>query len=250
MVVIVSQHQHKQHGNGVLITGDTYDIKELLRNYGGAWNAAPKGWFFSREKEILDALAREQLLVQDNRPTASAPSQRANTCAASSGGLVWTPAPVRGRMRSRTPPRVKKASKPALPEVRLNERTVRERSAALGASARAGAMVDPIQAALAGRLVEKLRVSVAAALAASSDDVTLAQVEEVLAAADSLDPMLLESVGLAREASRLSFQRGAGAAGLRAAARRACRRWLGRRVEAAAEAEPEFTEAEMTNGGA
>lgn len=244
MVLII-----RQHGQGALITGDTFDVKEMLKNYGGQWNPEENGWFFSREKEVILALTASQLLVQDERPRhrQAAASLAAERCSlasnlgttqplpvppacSASGSIVCTPAPVRMRARSRTPPRAAKPSNP-VPEVRLNERTVRERSTALVMAARG---VSPEQASLAQKLMQELGDSVAAATAACSDIQRLACVEQVLAAADALDPAALESVGITQQVSRLAFQRSAHAVALRKIARKALIRWSDRRAKAAA----------------
>jgi hypothetical protein len=231
MVVVV-----RQNGQGALLTGDTFAVKDLLRNHGGIWKPDAKGWFFSREASVLKVLAQEQVLVQDERPMHNATAASMETSSLGSG-ITCTPAPGRMRIRSRTPPASVKQRKEQLPEVRLNEQTVQERSAALAASARQVVCTDPAQEALGRNLVQKLRVLTGEGAMAMDDKKKLLNVEEVLAAADSLEACALESSGLVREAARIAFLRGPNAVALRRVGQRAWRRWLGRRTEAAIEEE-------------
>lgn len=47
------------HARGLLVGGDTYRVKELLKSAGGRWDAELKGWVcpFDGKRAVLDALA-------------------------------------------------------------------------------------------------------------------------------------------------------------------------------------------------
>ncbi|CAE8694223.1 unnamed protein product, partial [Polarella glacialis] len=272
----------ERRGDKLVISGDTWDIKGVLRGCGGVWEPAGKSWAFPgrRENEVMEALQREKLLVEDRRPSTPPSSSVGRRSKGAKGNqdlvvlgsdglaVVRTPAPGRKRQRSRTPPRQPAPTPSRLPDVRLNERTVRNRVAALSAAAGGAAAaeaegalssgasaleasvvdLDPAEERRARQLLAQLQAAAAEALAAtdaSAAAAATARAEAALALADVLSAEALEAGGLVREAARLAFCRGCGVdvgaagavAALRRTARRAWGRWLRRRAEAAGRAE-------------
>lgn len=254
-----------EHRDGkVLITGNTFDFKGLLRNVGGAWEPKTKGWTFPphREADVLQVLQREKLLFEDKRVAgvsalASAVSQsqasssttrkrssglivmeaedvKAKAATTSRSNVIRTPAAGRVRPRSRTPPRV---SAPTPPRLRLNDRTVRERTSLLTSAVAAERPSTSEDVARAISLCEQLsNAAEAVATAAENSEAlqrALAKVEAVMTAADQLSAEALEVGGLVREAARIAFSRKS-ATSLRRAARKAMTRWVQSRAEAAA----------------
>ena len=45
-----------EYKNAILLHGNTYDIKHLLKSFGGLWNSANKGWVLALNKKerIID----------------------------------------------------------------------------------------------------------------------------------------------------------------------------------------------------
>lgn len=258
-----------EHRDGkLLITGNTFDFKGLLRNVGGAWEPKAKGWAFPphREADVLQVLQREKLLFEDKRvagvsalASAVSQSQASSSTRKKSSGLIVmeaedvkaksraattsrsnvirTPAAGRVRPRSRTPPRV---AAPTPPQLRLNDRTVRERTAILASAIPAERSQETSTSedvARAISLCEQLsNAAEAVATAAETSEAlqrALAKVEAVMKAADQLSAEALEVGGLVREAARIAFSRKS-ATLLRRAARKAMTRWVQSRAEAAA----------------
>jgi hypothetical protein len=46
------------HSKGLRVTGDTYDLRELLKSIGGRWDAALRGWFypFDGKQDLLSSV--------------------------------------------------------------------------------------------------------------------------------------------------------------------------------------------------
>eukprot|EP00931_Biecheleriopsis_adriatica_P100974 TRINITY_DN76203_c0_g1_i1.p1 TRINITY_DN76203_c0_g1~~TRINITY_DN76203_c0_g1_i1.p1 ORF type:complete len:267 (+),score=74.00 TRINITY_DN76203_c0_g1_i1:35-835(+) len=245
-----------RRNNRLAITGNTWDIKGILKNNGGVWDPSIKGWTFrsQHEEEVMQALRREKLVVEDRRPPGPPPPSVEERGKASRDLVVLnaktesvTPASARKRARSKTPPRPVPKSHP---DVKLNQRTVRDRVADLMTAAGDAATVDLAEASLdelrAQRLVAELQAAAAEAAAATEASILTAATSRAQAAfaqADNLSAEALEQGGLVKEAARLAFFRnsscngGSAAAALRQTAKRAQKRWLARRAEAASAAE-------------
>eukprot|EP00933_Yihiella_yeosuensis_P081485 TRINITY_DN9509_c0_g1_i2.p1 TRINITY_DN9509_c0_g1~~TRINITY_DN9509_c0_g1_i2.p1 ORF type:complete len:321 (-),score=75.32 TRINITY_DN9509_c0_g1_i2:228-1190(-) len=294
MVLVVEYVSEK-----LMVTGNTFDVKGLLRNLGGVWEPNRKGWTFQlrREGDVMEALKREKVLLEDKRSSRPTPhvADSAGSSSSSSGSqsgsqssrsgnsngrnkqtpsglvilgagggaasvaaaVVRTPASRQKPARSRTPPRV---SQPPLPQVRLNERTMRSRVASLAAAAGAASASAPAsderipsaETSRARTLAADFRRAVEEASArtgseTSAEEPTSSQLEAIrraeaiLAAVDNLSADALEASGIVREVARLTFCRGnaksAAFVSLRRSAKKASARWLQRRAEAASEAE-------------
>eukprot|EP00930_Biecheleria_cincta_P065240 TRINITY_DN50968_c0_g1_i1.p1 TRINITY_DN50968_c0_g1~~TRINITY_DN50968_c0_g1_i1.p1 ORF type:complete len:288 (+),score=54.84 TRINITY_DN50968_c0_g1_i1:143-1006(+) len=242
MVIIADDH-----GGKLIISGDTWDIKGILKNHGGVWQPTLKGWSFQKREEhgVMEALRHERLLVEDRRSlTGSIKAQSREQRGRSSTSLrviegpavdITPPAPARARARSRTPP-----------DIRLNGRTVQARTSALVTAARGAESIDlhAPDESRACSLAAELQAAVAEAEA--SVDISKAELAAqraliVLDMADSLSAEALEASGLVRQATRLMFSRRCKTTqhceALKQAARKAHGRWVKRRVEAVVVAE-------------
>lgn len=234
-------------GGKLTISGDTCDIKGILKNHGGVWEPTLKGWSFQKLQEhgILETLRHERLLVEDRRSlTAFRKAHAGEQRGRSSTSLrvieclavdVTPPAPARARARSRTPP-----------DILLNSKTVQARTSALVTAARGAESIElhAPDKSRACSLAAELQAAVAEAEASvdmSKAKLAAKRALTVLEMADSLSAEALEASGLVREAARLMFSRRCKTTqhcgALKQAARKAHGRWVKRRVEAAVVAE-------------
>merc|ERR1719433_1010347 len=58
--------------SGLLVTGDTFTVKEVLKNFGGRWDPEQRGWTFQRvDPEALRAALRSSkdgVRIKDQAP--------------------------------------------------------------------------------------------------------------------------------------------------------------------------------------
>lgn len=70
---LVTRKEQKLQLNGNLVTGDTYPVKDFLKQYcGGKWDKASKGWTVDLEK-FNDVISRSNHigLMVDDQPVAA-----------------------------------------------------------------------------------------------------------------------------------------------------------------------------------
>mmetsp|Transcript_29346 Transcript_29346/g.45987 ORF Transcript_29346/g.45987 Transcript_29346/m.45987 type:complete len:233 (+) Transcript_29346:60-758(+) len=232
MVVIVKDRLH-----GALITGDTYDVKGLLKAHGGRWLGDLKGWFFEREAEVLKALVGNQCIIQDERAIRNTrPVPPMSRDRDSSLVVISTPVAARTRARSRTPPVESKSQSSQLPQIRLNERMVRERTVALLEAAGAPqpcARLASSNTEASQEFAEKLARELSEVIeegARTSYKTVHSRVEQILKSADVLDGLVLASSGLVREVTRMALLKHADATSLRRLGKEYWRLWAARRT--------------------
>lgn len=75
--------------NTILITGNTYPVKDSIKALGGRWDAVAKGW------RVPESMAAEAQALVAGAPKSS-PARRSN-----GGGGVWNPDRFNGYGRKR-----------------------------------------------------------------------------------------------------------------------------------------------------